>query len=401
MKNRDFIITSLQDWDVEIGSTIKNTAIEISRNNRVLYINPPLDHATWIRRSKDESYIQRMDVVKGRRSYLRPVNNNMWIVDCPFMLFSIGKISNKWVFDFFNKWNNKKLASFTLKVIKELGFKSNIHLIDNDIYRSLYLKELLNPKVSVYYRRDYVVAFSYWKYHGLRLEPILCAKSDVVLANSLFFANELRVYNSNIYDIETGVNLELYDSNINYKVPYDVENVKRPIIGYVGAIYGSRLDIDLLYNLIEKRPELSYVFVGPEDETFINHPIHQLSNVYFLGSKKVEELPSYIASFDVCINPQVLNPITIGNYPLKIDEYLAMGKPIVATRTHTMEHIFKDYVHLADDIEGYSDLISKALLEVSDEQMRISRIQFAHTHSWENSVKKIYKAIEDFESSSC
>lgn len=39
MKNRDFIITSLQPWDIEIGSTIKNTALEISKNNRVLYIN--------------------------------------------------------------------------------------------------------------------------------------------------------------------------------------------------------------------------------------------------------------------------------------------------------------------------------------------------------------------------
>lgn len=46
MKNRDFIITSLQPWDIEIGSTIKNTALEISKNNRVLYINTPMDYST-------------------------------------------------------------------------------------------------------------------------------------------------------------------------------------------------------------------------------------------------------------------------------------------------------------------------------------------------------------------
>ena len=39
---KDFIITSLQTWDIEIGSTIKNTALEISKQNRVLYINTPM-----------------------------------------------------------------------------------------------------------------------------------------------------------------------------------------------------------------------------------------------------------------------------------------------------------------------------------------------------------------------
>ena len=54
---------------------------------------------------------------------------------------------------------------------------------------------------------------------------------------------------------------------------------------------------------------------------------------------------------DVCINPQKVNPITDGNYPLKIDEYLAMGKPVVATRTHTMEDVFASHTHLASSIE--------------------------------------------------
>jgi hypothetical protein len=43
---KDFIITSLQTWDIEIGSTIKNTALEISKQNRVLYINTPMDYST-------------------------------------------------------------------------------------------------------------------------------------------------------------------------------------------------------------------------------------------------------------------------------------------------------------------------------------------------------------------
>ena len=61
MKNRDFIITSLQPWDIEIGSTIKNTALEISKNNRVLYINTPMDYSTRLRGNKNKAWTRRMD----------------------------------------------------------------------------------------------------------------------------------------------------------------------------------------------------------------------------------------------------------------------------------------------------------------------------------------------------
>ena len=58
---RDFIITSLQTWDIEIGSTIKNTALEISKQNRVLYINTPMDISIRLRGNRQSpSYIRRM-----------------------------------------------------------------------------------------------------------------------------------------------------------------------------------------------------------------------------------------------------------------------------------------------------------------------------------------------------
>lgn len=66
---KDFIITSLQNWDIEIGSTIKNTALEISKENRVLYVSTPLDISTRLRGNKQSpSYIRRMDVIKGKAS---------------------------------------------------------------------------------------------------------------------------------------------------------------------------------------------------------------------------------------------------------------------------------------------------------------------------------------------
>jgi glycosyltransferase involved in cell wall biosynthesis len=113
-----------------------------------------------------------------------------------------------------------------------------------------------------------------------------------------------------------------------------------------------------------------------------------MANVHFLGRKPLEALPSYIHSFDVCINPQLVNPITIGNYPLKVDEYLAMGKPVVASATKTME-LFRNHVYLADSALDYPRLIEQALHENKEEQ-RDQRIAFAKTHTWENCMKSLY-----------
>ena len=87
---KDFIITSLQTWDIEIGSTIKNTALEISKQNRVLYINTPMDYSTRLKAtSKLPPYIRRMSVIKGEASPLQQINKNMWVLDCPFTLLSV------------------------------------------------------------------------------------------------------------------------------------------------------------------------------------------------------------------------------------------------------------------------------------------------------------------------
>lgn len=392
---KDFIITSLQPWDIEIGSTIKNTALEISRQNRVLYVSTPLDLITRLRGGNDSAaYKRRMEVIRRESSPLRRINENLWVLDCPFTLLSVNKFPTP-LFNFFNRKNNKKLGKWIIKQAESLGFKEYIHLIDTDLFRSRYLKEYLHPAVSIYYRRDYIIGFPYWRKHGPQCEEALVRQSDIVLANSSYFAEQLRPWNAETYVINTGVHLELYDANRQWNKPEDMQNIPSPRVGYTGAIIESRLDSDLLYHIARQLPEYNFVFVGPEDEHFRRHPIHQLKNAYFTGRKDVEQLPQYIQHFDVCINPQIINPITDGNYPLKIDEYLAMGKPVVATSTHTMRDIFSAYTHLANSTpEEWINALQAAMNETNDLLLAQRRIDFAHTHSWEHSVRRIYEILD-------
>ena len=121
---RDFIITSLQTWDIEIGSTIKNTALEISKQNRVLYINTPMDISIRLRGNRQSpSYIRRMAVIKGETSPLRQINANMWVLDCPFMLFSANFLPAP-LFNIVNRKNNARIARWIVEQAAALDFKN-------------------------------------------------------------------------------------------------------------------------------------------------------------------------------------------------------------------------------------------------------------------------------------
>jgi len=392
---RDIVVVGQQPWDVEIGSNCKNIAEEFSRKNRVLYVNSPLDRITLYKHRSDPKTVRRLRVINGKENGIVSVKENLWNLFPDKMIESINGIRNKTIFDFLNKINNKRFASSIQKAIHELGFKDIILFNDNDMFRCFYLKELLHPAVSIYYSRDYMLAVDYWKLHGEKIEPALILKSDLCVANSTYLANYCRQYNPHSYYVGQGCELDLFSNINNSQIPPDMVSIGKPVIGYVGALQSLRLNLEIIEHIATARPAWNIVLVGPEDEQFKKSNLHQMKNIHFLGSKDPVELPRYINAFDVCINPQVVNQVTIGNYPRKIDEYLAVGKPVIATNTEGMR-IFEGHTYLAETKEDYISLVEKALKE-DNGNLRQQRQQFASTHTWQNSVGEIYKAINQSE----
>lgn len=389
--NRDIVVVGQQPWDTNIGSNCKNIAMEFARHNRVLYVNSTLDRITLLRHKSDPKVQKRLNVINGKEDGLVEIQNNLWNLYPDVMTESINWIKSRAIFNSLNKANNKKFARAIQKGIARLGFKNIILFNDNDMFRSYYLKELLQPDLSIYYSRDYMLAVDYWKFHGEKIEPQLIAKSDLCVANSTYLANYCKKYNLRSYYVGQGCDLEMFTNPRDNSQPADMAAIPHPVIGYVGALQSIRLDIDLLRHIATQRPDWHIVLVGPEDDEFKASDLHGISNVHFLGGKPPETLPAYINSFDVCLNPQIVNQVTIGNYPRKIDEYLAMGKPTVASATEAMS-IFAQHTYLAGSKEEYVTLIEKALQEDTPEK-QAERRAFAATHTWENNVREIYNAI--------
>lgn len=393
IEGKNIVVVGIQPWDIEIGSNCKNIATEFAKKNRVLYVNSPLDRASRFKERKTDKIKKRIRVKKGLDANLIEIGENLWNLYPKSMIESINSIKSATVFDYLNQRNARKFANDIQVACKELGFDNFILFNDSSMFLGQHLKEYLQPSAYIYYMRDYLIKNPYWKKQGVRLEPKLIARADVVVCNSTLYSEYGAKYNKHSYMVGQGCDTSLFnDLERDIPVADDLKDIQKPIIGYVGFLSSRRLDIEIISYLARARPGWSIVLVGPEDDKFASSELHQLDNVHFLGSRDSSELPNYIKGFDVTMNPQLINDATIGNYPRKIDEYLAMGKPVLASATKAMEY-FKEYTYLGKTPEDYVDLAEKSLTENSKE-LEEQRREYGTSHSWENNVKEIYKFLE-------
>lgn len=394
--NRDIIMFGLQPWDIEIGSNFKNMAVEIARHNRVLYVNRPLDRITYWKKRSDRKTKTRLNSIQKGEGILTPVTDTLSVLNPPVILESVNWLPQSRLYRYLNRRNNKKLAKAIQAAATSLQFNNPILIIDNDFFNGLYLKEYLSPSVMVYYIRDYLLSQPYFNKHGQTAEPALITKADLVAANSLYLSRYASQYNQQHFYIGQGCETELFVQHPG-ACPEDLRQISHPMIGYCGMLTASRLDLRLIEDIATRRPSWQIVLTGPEDDSFKQSVLHRLPNVHFPGIKPATALPGYVHQFDVCINPQQVNPMTIGNYPRKIDEYLAAGKSVVATQTEAMQE-FKEYVQLCNGVEEYIHAIEEELNTPATAMRVQQRRAYACSHTWQASVEKLYHAIQTIQS---
>lgn len=198
---------------------------------------------------------------------------------------------------------------------------------------------------------------------------------------------------SNVYWIPNGVDIKHYNKKFAL-LNRDIADIPKPIIGYIGVIQ-EKVDFKLIEHLAEKNPQKSIVLVGPvwaEQEKYQEN-LRKFSNVYFLGYKKYSEAPMYIQQFDVGIIPHRTAGFSATTNPMKMYEYLACGKPVVATKNIGTENV-ADMIEVASNYDNFNDLVNQVLDQDNDQQ-RQKRTEFVKKFSWFNTVAKMIELLNN------
>ena len=174
--------------------------------------------------------------------------------------------------------------------------------------------------------------------------------------------------------------------------PEALAGIPHPRIGYVGYLKKT-LDWDILLQLTERHPEYSFVFVGAQkQEDEVLRALQQLSrrpNVHLVGPLPSSDMAPYPQHFDVCIMPYKLNDYTKYIYPLKLHEYLASGRPVIASPTPLLKE-FEEVISLCRSVDQWSAAISKALQPAANTaEAREARQEVAKKHDWDLLARRI------------
>jgi glycosyltransferase involved in cell wall biosynthesis len=172
--------------------------------------------------------------------------------------------------------------------------------------------------------------------------------------------------------------------------PDDIAAVPHPRLGYFGAIDSWLMDQELIRHVSLKRPEWQWVLIGLRASPL---DIESLGNVRYLGSKPYSSMPSYAASFDVCVLPWVTgNEFVNYGSPIKVREYLATGKPVVITPLYEYEPL-DGILRIS---RGYDDFIAKIEDSLANESVekRDARQQAVKESTWDARAEEVSKEIE-------
>jgi glycosyltransferase involved in cell wall biosynthesis len=170
----------------------------------------------------------------------------------------------------------------------------------------------------------------------------------------------------------------------------------RPVLGFAGNFSASKVDLELLDSLARLRPDWTVLLIGPgrsETERKLAE-VAGLPNVTWLGPKSYDELPRYVAAFDVALIPYQSNEYTKSCFPLKLFEYLAAGKPVVATGLPELAGMEPDVVVSEGEATAVAAAVEAALALRSDDDRR-RRMEIAAANTWETRAGRLLGLVAD------
>jgi len=214
----------------------------------------------------------------------------------------------------------------------------------------------------------------------------LAQRADLTLYCSSLLLEEERGRCRNAVYVDHGVDFERFATADDATEPDDLAALPRPRIGFVGAVDASTFDPELFQEVVRRLPDYRFVIVGgctlPEGAL-------DLPNVSVLGQKPYEEVPAYMAGCEVLIMPWNDSDWIQACNPIKLKEYLAVGRPVVSTDFFELRR-YEGFVAVAKGPDEFAACIRRALQTPPDAKLLRDRVS---NDTWEAKAEEVVQEL--------
>jgi uncharacterized SAM-binding protein YcdF (DUF218 family)/glycosyltransferase involved in cell wall biosynthesis len=380
LRGRDILCISSIDWDFNWQGHQEIMATLASQGNRVLFVENTGVRAPNLR-----------DLPRLRHRFL-----NWWRSTKGFRqerenLFVYSSLVLPFPYSWFARWLNRALLVRSLRRwMWATGFQRPIIWTFLPTPLAVDLIDRLDPELVVYYCIADFEQLSARPHKIAKSERKLLGRSDLVFVQGESLRQRCG-QQPNVHIFPFGVSMTTFRRDIG--VAPELTSLKRPLIGYIGGIH-RHVDFDLTRRVAQEL-DGTVVLVGPVQAEA--DELRQLDNVAFMGSQPHTRMPEFLRGFDVGMIPYRRTAYTESVYPTKLNEYLAMGIPVVATDLPEITRFAAEHqgvVTVAGDADGFVEGIRQAVTETSPVDVE-KRVAVAQQNSWETRIARMSTLVEE------
>jgi hypothetical protein len=389
IKDKNIICISNTTWYGKYAKSTVQILSRLAKHNKVLFVEYPYTiKDVFYLIGKENKIISRIFGFNKRiLTYNTDVNSKVYDFIVPPAIPSFF-IKNEKVFNFIFKLNISMYEFYLRKTIKKLQIKNPIVITAFNPFYGLPMQGKLKEIVNVYYCYDGVES----GYFGKRIfdyEDKYSKNADLIITTSEYLNSQKLKINTNSFVVKNGVDFTTFNK---YAKSQPNLNSKKTV-GYIGSL-DSRFDIDTIEFVIQNLDNFIFEFTGDLRNEQIKKRLSKYKNVSFFESVKPNEVAKLIAKYDVGIIPYIVNEVNKNIYPLKINEYLSVGVPVVMTNFALLSE-FDEIISVSLNKE---DFLKHLLNEVNmDSENKIKqRIEFAKQNSWDSRTELFSDIIEKF-----
>lgn len=392
ISNRNILCMSSTEWD---GNYIKPT-VELmkilSPGNKLLFVNSPYtiaDVLAGIRGKKVVDFKRALGLGKRLRT-VTPVEGGEVHILTPPIGLTINFLPKGFLYRAGLKFNAWQVRRSVKKALRQLDMQHDlIHIVAFNPGMGLVNGRKYDEKTLIYHCYDEVRGGNAWlKKHGVWLEEAFMKKIDgVVVSSKGLFESKVKQC-AHCFVVQNAVNFKLFSQAYHNEVP------EKHIVGYIGSV-DDRLDHSILQHLFTNLPQTQFVFVGRIMSDRSLHFLKKYANVSVEGPKTPQELPAYLKTFSAGIIPFIKDTFTRGIYPMKINEYLAAGLPVISTGFGDMME-FKDIINISDTPETFLQHCIEEIAADSIEKKK-KRFHIASQNTWQKRAETFSNAIVQIE----